>query len=140
MAQNKKSVERKSSAVGLGAATLAAAMAGAAGAYWLYGSPDAAKHRKSAKSFMLKARADVLEAVEKINDVDKQGYLKIVDGVVKRYSSVAGITSAEIAQMTRDLKATWTHMHAVRAKAKAAEKASSAAQKKTVKKSPTKKK
>ena len=100
----------------LGLAAIVAAMAGAAGAYWLYGSPDASKHRKSVKSFMLKSRADVLAAVEKAKDLDKQTYLNIVDGVVKKYATVSGITTAEVAQMTKDLRATWTHMQAVAAK------------------------
>ena len=119
MVQNKKSAEKsdaaRGGAVGLGVAAVAVAMASAAGAYWLYGSPDAAKNRKSAKSFMLKARAEALAAVEKAKDLDKQAYTNIVDTIVKKYSTVSGITAAEIAQMSKDLKATWVHMQKVRA-------------------------
>ncbi len=95
------------------AAAAAAAIAAAAGAYWFYGAEDAGKHRKSVRSFMLKARADVLDAVEKMKDIDKSSYLAIVERVVAKYSSVAGVTTAEVAQMTRDLKAAWEHMKAV---------------------------
>ena len=123
MAQNKKAavskkevaVKKGGAGVGVGVAAVAAAMAGAAGAYWLYGSADAAKHRKSVKSFMLKARGDVLAAVEKAKTLDKDTYTSIVDGVVARYAKVSGITSDEIAQMTKDLKATWGHMQKVAA-------------------------
>lgn len=116
----------------LGVAAAAAAAAAAAGAYWFYGSTDAAKHRKQVRSFMLKARADVLEALEKVKDVDRQRYLEIVDKVIARYSGVAGITAAEIAQMARDLRGGWQHMQAARSAVK------KAAPKKATKKSPTK--
>ena len=94
---------------GLGVAAVLAAAA-AAGAYWFYGSEDAAKHRRQIKSFMLKARGDVLAAVEKTKEIDKEKYLKIVDRVVARYSGLAGITATEIAEMARDLRAAWGHM------------------------------
>ena len=131
MAQNKKTEGAGKSVVVAGVATAAALMAGAAGAYWLYGSPESAKHRKMAKSFMLKARAEALEAVEKAKDMDKQTYLNIVDGVVARYSKLSGITSAELAQMTRDLKASWAHMHTIKAKMMAPMPAKKVAKKKT---------
>ena len=50
--------------VGLGIGLTAAAVA-AAGAYFLYGSKDANKNRKTVKSWMLKAKAEVLEQLEK---------------------------------------------------------------------------
>lgn len=107
-----------STGTALGVAAAAAAAAAAAGAYWFYGSVDASKHRKSVKSFMLKARADVLEAVEKVKDIDKSTYLAIVDRVVAKYSTAAGVTAAEVTQMTRDLRAAWDHMKAVSTTAK----------------------
>ena len=106
----------------VGAAAAAAVVA--AGAYWFYGAKDAARHRKSAKTFMLKARVETMDAVEaaiaKLGDIDKDTYLKIVDGVVKRYSGAAGVTTAEVAQMTKDLKAAWQHMSAASKGAKGA--------------------
>lgn len=125
--------------VGIGVAAAAAAAAAAAGAYWFYGSADAAKHRKQVKSFMLKARADVLSAVEKAKDIDKEKYYAIVEKVIARYSGVAGVTAAEITQMGRDLKNAWIHMKAARDTASSAAPAKKAA-KKTAKKSAPKKK
>lgn len=131
-------MDQKKAAGAAGAAALAAVAA--AGAYWFYGAKDAARHRKTARSWMLKARAETMDAVEKaverLGDIDKETYLGIVDTVVKRYAGVAGVTSAEMAQMTKDLKAAWTHMHAARkslskpAVKKAVKKAKSAAKKK----------
>jgi len=120
-----KKASKASSSISTGAVVgaAAAAAAAAAGAFWFYGAKDAAKHRKSARSWMLKARAEALEAVEgvieKLGDIDKATYLQIVDGIIKRYSGVAGVTSAEVAQMTKDLKGAWQHMLRARSKGKA---------------------
>ncbi len=141
MANNSKNNGKEiitGAAIGVAAATAAAAAA-AAGAYWFYGSADAAKHRKSIRSFMLKARADVLEAVEKVKDIDKNAYLAIVDRVVAKYSTVAGVTSQEVVQMTRDLKAAWTHMKAVHDAARGVGAAKAAVKKIPAKKAPAKK-
>jgi NAD(P)-dependent dehydrogenase (short-subunit alcohol dehydrogenase family) len=100
-------------AVGIGAAAAAAAAA-AAGAYWLYGSPDSLQHRRIAKSWMLKARAEVMDAVSKMQEIDKAAYLAIVDRVMNRYAKL-GITSNEMSQMMRDFKSAWEHMQAARA-------------------------
>lgn len=99
-----------SSGLAVSAGLAAAAAVAAAGAYWFYGSEDAQKHRRQAKSWMLKARAEVMEAVEKMEDIDKQKYLTLVQQIMSRYSKMSGVTSAELVNMTRDLKNTWIHM------------------------------
>ncbi len=106
-----KATKKISSAtVGTAAAITAAAAAAAAGAYWLYGAKDAAKNRRQVKSWMLKARAEVMDAVEKLKDVDKDTYLRIVDDVVQGYSKAAGAKSAEVRQLVRDLKDSWQYI------------------------------
>ena len=107
---NKKGVSKGTAAMmGLGAAAVAAA-----GAYWFYGAKDAAQHRKSARSWMLKARAEVLEGVERVVDkageIDKEAYMAIVSGVLARYGKLAGVTTAGLAQMKRDMVDAWAHM------------------------------
>jgi hypothetical protein len=130
MATKKDTKKQIGVGVGVGVAMAAAA---AAGAYWFYGSTDAPKNRKAVRSWMLKARAEVLEAVEKLGDIDKKTYLDIVDRVVKRYSGAAGATSAEVVGMARDLKAAWQHMQASKT-AGVAKKSLKKAVKKAVKK------
>ncbi|MBC7836654.1 hypothetical protein H7X87_02645 [Acetobacteraceae bacterium] len=102
-------------AVGVGVG-VAAAAAAAAGAYWLYGAKDAAKHRRQARSWMLKARAEVLEGVEKLQDIDKAKYMGIVQGVMKRYAGVAGTSAGELKQVAKDLRDSWAHMQAAQQK------------------------
>ncbi len=92
------------------AAGVAAAAAAAAGAYWLYGAKDAKKHRKLAKSWMLKARAEMMELVEKAQDVDKDTYMQLAGEVAKRYAGVAGVTAAESKKLVQDLKAGWAYL------------------------------
>jgi hypothetical protein len=99
--------------IGIGIAAAAAAAAG--GAYWLYGAKHSAQHRKMAKSWMLKARAEVMDALEKLEDIDKDRYMEIVDRVVKNYG--AGASAQEIASMMKDFKAAWTHMQGPKKKA-----------------------
>ncbi len=106
-------------AVGIAAAAVISA-ATAAGAYWFYGAEHASKNRKQIKSWMLKARAEVLEQVEKISDIDKKAYLQLVDQVSQRYANVDGATSADLAHVQRDLKSAWQHVQRVRTEAKAA--------------------
>ena len=98
----------KNAAIAVGVASLAAA---AAGAYWLYGATNAEKHRKVAKSWMLKARAEVMDAVEKMKDVDKAAYFAIVDKVMEKYAELHK-GSPEVRVMEKELKAAWSHIHA----------------------------
>lgn len=94
-------------------AGVATAAAAAVGAYWLYGAKHSAKHRKLAKSWMLKARADVMDAVEKMGVLDRAVYIRTVDEVVKRYAALKGSTAEEVAKVTADLKKSWAHIHKV---------------------------
>lgn len=111
--------EQKKTGVALGVGVAAAAAVAAAGAYWFYGSQHASQHRKQVRSWMLKARAEAMEAVEKMNDIDKKKYTAIVQDIVSRYSKRAGATVGEIAHMKKDLMDTWSHMSAAHTSAKA---------------------
>ncbi|MBY0472925.1 hypothetical protein K2Q00_01395 [Patescibacteria group bacterium] len=104
--------KQNNSGVALGVGVAAAAAVAAAGAYWFYGSDHASQHRKQVKSWMLKARAEVMEAVEKVSDIDKKKYIAIVQQVVARYSKTAGATVGELAHMKKDLMGTWAHIDA----------------------------
>lgn len=96
-------------AIALGAG-IAGAAAAAAGAYWLYGAKHAARHRKLAASWMLKARAEVMDALEKVEDLDKSQYLKIVDQTIKKYALHG--TRAHMTKMKKDMHGAWKHIQA----------------------------
>ncbi|MGH7141244.1 MAG: hypothetical protein ACREGH_01240 [Minisyncoccia bacterium] len=116
-------------------AGVGAALAAAAGAYWLYGAKDAKRHRKLAKSWMLKARAEVMEQVEKVGNLNRQQYMDMVDKVVAGYSAAKGASEPELAKLTRDLRSAWAHMNAGVSKGTKAAVKSGRSKKKAAKKS-----
>ena len=93
-------------AVGAG---LAAVAAFAAAGYFLYGK-DGAKNRKKIRSWMLKAKAEVLEGVEKMRDVTEEQYNMIVDKVGEKYKNIKNIDPAEIEMMVRELRGHWKNI------------------------------
>lgn len=60
---------------------------------------------------MLKARADVVDAVEELKDINKESYLAIVDDVVRKYAD-SHAAATDIAVITKELRAAWPHIHA----------------------------
>jgi hypothetical protein len=119
------------SALGIGLGVAAAAAAAAGGAYWLYGAKHSAQHRKMAKSWMLKARAEVLEAIEKLDEIDKEKYMGIVEGVVKNYAK--GASREDLERVMKEFKGAWTHMQGKKKVKKVASKAKRAVKKGTKK-------
>ena len=91
---------KKAAEVGVGLAAVAVA---AAGAYFLYGK-GGAKNRKKVKSWMLKARAEVLEGLEKAKEINEKTYKKVVADVTRRYKNV---DKKELADMARELTGHW---------------------------------
>src|SRR3569623_222982 len=117
-------------AIGIGVG-VAAAAAAAGGAYWLYGAKHSAQHRRMAKRWMLKARAEVMDAIEQLEAIDKEKYMQIVENVIHNYTG-QGASTQEIAAMMKDFKTAWGHIQPKKAK-RAVSKAKKAV-KKTVKK------
>jgi hypothetical protein len=75
----------------------------AAGAIFLYGK-DGAKRRKQVKSWMLKAKGEILEKLEGLEEFSQASYEKIVDEVGSRYQQTKNINAAEVVQMVSELK------------------------------------
>lgn len=103
----KMSNTEKGVLVGVGIATLAAA---AAGTYFLYGSKKAGKNRKQVKSWMLRARGEVLEKIEALQNINESAYHKIVKEVASRYKTLNKIDSAEINDFVAELKTHWANI------------------------------
>ncbi|MBX4209328.1 hypothetical protein KW799_01345 [Candidatus Parcubacteria bacterium] len=102
MAENGKS---RAGAIIAGLAGLSAA---AVGAYYLYGHKDAAKNRAKVKGWMLKAKGEVLEELEKAQEVTESAYMSAVDAVAKKYNELKNIDSDELASFIREMKDHWT--------------------------------
>ncbi len=97
----------KEQAVGLGVGLTAAAVA-AAGAYFLYGSKNAAKNRKAVKSWTLKAKAEVLEKLEEAQNMSQEEYLALIDGVAAAYQGVKSASKTDLATFKKEMKEHWT--------------------------------
>lgn len=106
----KKKVEApkitKNQAVGIGVGLTAAAVA-AAGAFFLYGSKNAAKNRKAVKSWTLKAKAEVLEKLEEAKDMSQEEYEQLIDGVTVAYQGVKSASKADLSLFKKEMKEHW---------------------------------
>ncbi len=91
-------------AMGVGIAALAAAAAGAA---FLYGTDAGKKKQKQIKSWMLKAKGDVLEHIENMKDVTEESYNSIVDSVTQKYQGLKEISPEELGALVQELKGHW---------------------------------
>jgi len=125
-------------AVGLGAA------AAAVGAYFMYGSKKAAKNRKAVKSWMFKAKAEVLEALENTEEMSKREYERLIDEVGKSYGSLKDATRNDMAGFKKEMKEHWLEIAKTAAPKKTpakktAKKTTKAPSKKVAKKAPAKK-
>ncbi len=103
--------------VGIGVA-LTAAAAAAAGSYFLYGSPDAAKNRKKVKSWSLKAKGEILEAVEKAKNISAEEYQRAVEKAVEAYERANDISKNELSAFRKEMMTHWRTMQGNAKKAK----------------------
>lgn len=123
----------KNQAVGLGVGLTAAAVA-AAGAYFLYGSKNAASNRKTVKSWMLKAKAEVLEKIEQAKDMTQEEYDQLIDTVTSTYKGVKSASNTDLAIFKKEMKENWQKIAKVAAPKKKAVVKKAAVAKKAVKK------
>lgn len=112
--KNTGSKAGKVAAVGAGFAVLGAA------AYLLFG-PEGKKHRKDLKSWMIKMKAEVMEKMEKAQDLTATSYENIVNQVGAKYKSLKHVSSADLAKEMAELKKNW-HGMAKMAKGKSTKK------------------
>ena len=94
---------------GVGIAALAAA---AAGAYYLYGSSAGKTNRKAVKSWMLKAKADVMDQIENMKDVNEGAYKEVIAKVAKKYKAIKNMDQAELAALVASLQGHWKDIKA----------------------------
>ena len=107
MAKVKKTKSRSTGGnIGVGLVLAGAAVAAAAGAYYLYG-PTGKKHQKQIKGWVFKVKGEVLERVERLKKIDKKKYYALVDGVSEKYKKLNHISANDVAKLGRELKEHW---------------------------------
>jgi len=104
-------VKKKPESHGMGLPLAAGVIAGMAGAYFLYGQgKESAKNRKKIKSWMIKAKGEALEKLEKMKELDETSYHKIMDGIAEKYGKAKDVDPEEVKALVQDLKKHWKSM------------------------------
>lgn len=101
---------KKSSHTGLKVALVGSALAAVAGAYYLYGTKDGIKTKRKIKAWALKAKAEVMEKIEKTKDISESSYNAIVDTVTAKYGKVKDVSVDEVEELSKDLKKHWKNI------------------------------
>lgn len=107
-------------------AVVGASLAGlAATAYFFFG-PKGKKHRQHAKSWAIKMKGEVVEKLEKAQEITEPIYQEIINNVAKEYVKGKKAGQSEIAALATDLKKHWKSISklAVAAKKEGAKNAS----------------
>jgi hypothetical protein len=102
--KNHTNGESHNVAIGVGIAALAAA---AAGAYYLYGSDKGAARRKKLKSWTLRMKAEVMEEIEKLKDVNKEAYEATIATIASKYQQLKDVDPAEVTALASKMKTHW---------------------------------
>ncbi len=92
--------------IGIGVGVTAGMLA-AVGGYFLYGAKDAKKNRKTVNSWMLRAKAEVLEGIESAKELSEQDYGKIVDNAMMGYKAAKTASVKDLAQFANEMKDHW---------------------------------
>lgn len=106
MAKKDKKGISKGQAIGLGVG-LTAAAAALAGTYFLYGSKNASKNRKAVKSWALKAKADVLEVIEKAETMTKEEFEQAVATIGAGYVAAKQMTEGDLRAFQKEMMTHW---------------------------------
>lgn len=91
-----------------GVVIAAASLAAVAGAIFLYGTESGSRQRKKISSWMLKAKAEVLEKLEALSEVSEEAYQKIVDTVTEQYRHLKNVDPEELKQVAAELRGHWS--------------------------------
>ncbi|MCK9351575.1 MAG: hypothetical protein WCT49_00680 [Candidatus Paceibacterota bacterium] len=117
--------KKKEEPKGIALPLVAGVLAGIAGSYFLYGQgkPSPA-NKKKLKGWIVKAKGEVLEKIEKLKAVDEETYQKVIDTVAEKYAKVKDIDPNEVQELVKDMKKHWKSLvKEMQPKAKAKKKA-----------------
>ena len=103
--KKQKPVNKKANNFVLGVATAATAFAG----YYLFG-PKGKENRAKVKGWTLKAKGEVLEKIEKLENISEEKYHEIVDSVMNKYKKLKTTTEKETDILENELKKRFAHV------------------------------
>ena len=102
---NKKEESQKNNGFAIGIAAAASAFAG----YYLFG-PRGKENRAKIKGWTLKAKGEILEKMEKLEEVTENKYEEIVDVVMSKYEKLKSTTEEETQKLKKELKSRYKHV------------------------------
>ncbi|MDP3792373.1 MAG: hypothetical protein Q8Q89_01450 [bacterium] len=97
---------KTATAMSLGAAMAAAAVGAALGSYLLTGQ-RATKTKRVLRSWMLKAKGELLEQLEKSGNIGQEMFNDAVNRIAAKYAKMSGVTQKEVDEMAIELKKQW---------------------------------
>jgi hypothetical protein len=86
-------------------------VAGALGAYFLYGTKAGDKKRKQISGWAMKAKGEVLEKIEKAKDMSEDAYGAVVSGVIAKYKKIKKEHGPEIEALSKELLSYWKQVN-----------------------------
>ena len=102
----RKDLDTKKSGAAGTIAAIAAIAALATGTFLMAGKRGK-KNRAMVRGWMVKAKGEVLEQLERLKEVNLETYTEIVDSVLQRYRNMKDITGEELAEMADELRGHW---------------------------------
>ncbi len=98
---------KKKQEEGFGLGFLAAVVGSVAAGFYLYGAKDGKNARVKIRAWTLKAKAEVLEKFEKMQEVTEESYQKTVDTVTAKYAKLKDVGEEEAGKLNLELKRHW---------------------------------
>lgn len=86
------------------------AVALAAGAYYLYGTKDGAEKRKKLHGWTVKMKGEVMDKLEKMENVTEGKYHSVVEATAKKYAKFDNVRKTELVALVKDLKKHWKNI------------------------------
>lgn len=106
MKKEKKVLSKTKKGVIVGSA-IVASVGAIAGAYLLFGTKKGKEKTKKIKGWMLKAKGEILEKIESVQDISEEGYKTAVDSVMKKYSNLKEKYGPEVNSFYSELLSHW---------------------------------
>ncbi len=88
--------------------SLTAAAVAAAGFYFLYGKKESEKNRRLVKSWVFKAKGEILEKLEMLGKISSQEFEDLIDDAVKAYEGLKGVTKTDLNSFKSEMLEHWS--------------------------------
>jgi hypothetical protein len=95
---------KNKTALGVG---ITATVAAIAAAYYFYSSDEGPKHVKQLKSWMLRMKAEVMDKLDDVKEINGEAYDAIVNTVAEKYKQLKNVNPQEVIDLANRMKGHW---------------------------------